>query len=127
MREAVQRIYRERKDLVTSLKDAGSAVAKLDAVMIGLVLIVLIFVCLLIFNPSDTIESLVPMATIVVGFSFIFGNSAATLFQSLLFIFSTHVFDVGDLVMIDDQVCKYGVNAELVPLANRLHTHSICS
>ncbi|KAF8825944.1 hypothetical protein HHX47_DHR6000586 [Lentinula edodes] len=103
MREAVQRIYRERKDLVTSLKDAGSAVAKLDAVMIGLVLIVLIFVCLLIFNPSDTIESLVPMATIVVGFSFIFGNSAATLFQSLLFIFSTHVFDVGDLVMIDDQ------------------------
>ncbi|KAJ4473751.1 Mechanosensitive ion channel-domain-containing protein [Lentinula aciculospora] len=103
MREAVQRIYRERKDLVTSLKDAGSAVAKLDAVLIGLVLIILIFVCLLIFNPSDTIESLVPMATIVVGFSFIFGNSAATLFQSLLFIFSTHVFDVGDLVMIDDQ------------------------
>ncbi|KAJ3985951.1 Mechanosensitive ion channel-domain-containing protein [Lentinula detonsa] len=103
MREAVQRIYRERKDLVTSLKDAGSAVAKLDAVLLGLVLIILIFICLLIFNPSDTIESLVPMATIVVGFSFIFGNSAATLFQSLLFIFSTHVFDVGDLVMIDDQ------------------------
>ncbi|KIK60286.1 hypothetical protein GYMLUDRAFT_601421 [Collybiopsis luxurians FD-317 M1] len=103
MREAVQRIYRERKDLVTSLKDAGSAVAKLDAVLLGVVLIALIFVCLLIFNPGDTISSLVPMATIVVGFSFIFGNSAATLFQSLLFIFSTHVFDVGDLVMIDSQ------------------------
>ncbi|KAF5388714.1 hypothetical protein D9757_004867 [Collybiopsis confluens] len=103
MREAVQRIYRERKDLVTSLKDAGSAVAKLDAVLLGVVLIVLIFVCLLIFQPGDTITSLVPMATIVVGFSFIFGSSAATLFQSLLFIFSTHVFDVGDLICIDDQ------------------------
>lgn len=27
-------------------------------------------------------------------------------FRQLIFIFSTHVFDVGDLVMIDDQVCR---------------------
>lgn len=77
---------------------------------------------LLIFNRSNTLASLVPLASIVLGFSFIFGNSAATLFESvcvfsclsfdqanviisqLIFIFSTHVFDVGDLVMIDDQV-----------------------
>lgn len=60
-----------------------------------------------------------PLATIILGFSFIFGHSAQTLFESvrhfvntedkdlslrqLIFIFSTHVFDVGDLVMIDDQ------------------------
>ncbi|KAJ6581336.1 Mechanosensitive ion channel-domain-containing protein [Mycena capillaripes] len=104
MREAVQRIYRERKALTSSLKDVGSAVAKLDAVLIAVALILVIFVCLLIFNRSDTLTSLVPLATIILGFSFIFGNSAATLFNSLLFIFSTHTFDVGDLVMIDDQV-----------------------
>jgi hypothetical protein len=95
-------------------------------VLIACVLLVLIFICLLIFNRSDTIASLVPMATIVLGFSFIFGHSAQTLFESvscgvsclgrllnkgfsflqLIFIFSTHVFDVGDLVMIDDQVSK---------------------
>ena len=66
---------------------------------------IFIFICLLIFNRSNTLASLVPLATIIVGFSFIFGNSAKTLFESLIFIFSTHVFDVGDLVMIDDQVC----------------------
>ncbi|KAJ7767461.1 Mechanosensitive ion channel-domain-containing protein [Mycena maculata] len=104
MREAVSRIYRERKALTSSLKDVGSAVAKLDAVLASVALIILIFVCLLIFNRSDTLTSLVPLATIILGFSFIFGNSAATLFNSLVFIFSTHVFDVGDLVMIDDQV-----------------------
>ncbi|KAF7356734.1 Calcium channel [Mycena venus] len=104
MREAVQRIYRERKALTSSLKDVGSAVAKLDAVLIAVALIFIIFVCLLIFNKSDTLTSLVPLATIILGFSFIFGNSAATLFNSLIFIFSTHTFDVGDLVMIDDQV-----------------------
>ncbi|GLB35076.1 putative mechanosensitive ion channel [Lyophyllum shimeji] len=104
MREAVQRIYRERKALVASLKDVGSAVAKLDAVLLAVALVGIIFVCLLIFNRKNTLASLVPLATIILGFSFIFGHSAQTLFESLIFIFSTHVFDVGDLVMIDDQV-----------------------
>ncbi|KAF6760057.1 Mechanosensitive ion channel-domain-containing protein [Ephemerocybe angulata] len=104
MREAVQRIYRERKALVHGLKDVGSIVAKLDAVCMVCALLIILFICLLIFKKSNTLSSLVPLATIVLGFSFIFGNSAQTLFESLIFIFSTHVFDVGDLVMIDDQV-----------------------
>ncbi|KAG8741314.1 hypothetical protein FRC10_003018 [Ceratobasidium sp. 414] len=103
MREAVQRIYRERKALTASLKDMGNVVQKLDGVLLAIALVLIIFVCLLIFNRSNTIASLVPMATIILGFSFIFGNSAKTLFESLIFIFSTHVYDVGDLVMIDDQ------------------------
>ncbi|KAI0343189.1 hypothetical protein BDW22DRAFT_1484037 [Trametopsis cervina] len=102
MRDAVRRIYHERRALTASLKDVGSAVAKLDAVLLAVVLMIFIFICLLIFNKSNTLESLVPLATIVLGFSFIFGHSAQTLFESLIFIFSTHVFDVGDLVMIDD-------------------------
>ncbi|KAG2077279.1 hypothetical protein BDR04DRAFT_1088237 [Suillus decipiens] len=103
MREAVQRIYRERKALTASLKDVDSAVAKLDAVLVCIALLGILFACLLIFNRSDTLASLVPLATIILGFSFIFGHSAQTLFESMIFIFSTHVFDVGDLVMIDDQ------------------------
>ncbi|KAI0272641.1 hypothetical protein BC834DRAFT_840866 [Gloeopeniophorella convolvens] len=103
MREAVQRIYRERKSLTSSLKDVSSVVAKLDAVLLCVALVGIIFVCLLIFNRHNTLASLVPLATIILGFSFIFGHSAQTLFESLIFIFATHVFDVGDLVMIDDQ------------------------
>ncbi|TFK25518.1 hypothetical protein FA15DRAFT_686963 [Coprinopsis marcescibilis] len=104
MREAVQRIYRERKAIVAGLKDVGSIVAKLDAVMLCVALTIILFICLLIFKKDNTLASLVPLATIVLGFSFIFGNSASTLFESLIFVFSTHVFDVGDLVIIDDQV-----------------------
>ncbi|KAI0080156.1 hypothetical protein K474DRAFT_1658136 [Panus rudis PR-1116 ss-1] len=102
MREAVRRIYRERKALTASLKDVGSVVGKLDGVLMTLVLVIFVFICLLIFNRTNTLASLVPLATIILGFSFIFGHSAQTLFESLIFIFSTHVFDVGDLVMIDD-------------------------
>ncbi|KAH0839914.1 Mechanosensitive ion channel-domain-containing protein [Lanmaoa asiatica] len=103
IREAVQRIYRERKALTASLKDVDSAVAKLDAVLVCIALLFIVFACLLIFNRNNTLASLVPLATIILGFSFIFGHSAQTLFESLIFIFSTHVFDVGDLVMIDEQ------------------------
>lgn len=83
MREAVQRIYRERKALIASLKDADSVVAKLDAVLLAVALVGIIFVCLLIFNRNDTLASLVPLATIILGFSFIFGHSAQTLFESV--------------------------------------------
>ena len=77
---------------------------KLDGVMLAVAFCAMLFLFLLIFNRENTLASLVPLGTIILGFSFIFGNAAATLFESLIFIFSTHVFDVGDLVMIDDQV-----------------------
>jgi Mechanosensitive ion channel, beta-domain len=144
MREAVQCIYRERKTLTAGLKvwllcsrllfnqaltgieqDVSSAVAKLDGVLLFVAILAIAFVALLVFDRTDALTSLVPLATIVLGFSFIFGHSAQTLFESassvpirivdvclliqilplqLIFIFSTHVYDVGDLVMIDDQV-----------------------
>lgn len=137
MRNAVQRIYKERKALMASLKDMSryisvprlkyrsfshaypffSAVAKLDGVLIGVGLLIVLFICLLIFNPGDTVTSLVPLATIVLGFryesqtkgvklffscfnptllSFIFGHSAQLLFESVsLNCLSTHpiIFD----------------------------------
>jgi hypothetical protein len=107
-----------------NLQDVDSIVAKLDGVLLSVAVIAIIFVALLVFNRKNTLTSLIPLATIILGFSFIFGHSAQILFESvshfedftdcelvpdpcaqLIFIFSTHVFDVGDLVMIDDQVC----------------------
>lgn len=102
MREAVQRIYRERRALATSLKDMNSALQKLDMVLMFLGLIIVIFIWLLIFSPTSTVSNLVPVSTVVVAFSFVFGNSAKNIFESMIFIFATHPYDVGDLVCIDD-------------------------
>lgn len=101
-RDGVQRIFRERRALNTSLKDASSAIRKLDGVLLGVALIIMIFIWLLIFNGGNTVANIAPLSTIVVGFSFIFGNSAKTLFESMVFIFATHPYDVGDLVCVDD-------------------------
>lgn len=57
--------------------------AKLDAVLVCIALLGILFTCLLIFNRSNTLASLVPLATIILGFSFIFGHSAQTLFESV--------------------------------------------
>ncbi|KAA1108891.1 hypothetical protein PGT21_028411 [Puccinia graminis f. sp. tritici] len=112
MRNAVSRIYRERRALATSLKDMSSAVSKLDGVLLGLALLITIFIWLFIFNPKGTTAQLVPMATIILGFSFVFGNAAKNLFESMLFIFSIHPYDVGDLIFIDDSpmfVLEFGL------------------
>lgn len=103
MLDAVQRIYSERKSLSTSLKDMSSAISKLDKVLMFIGLIIVIFIWLLIFNGDSTVANIVPLSTFVVGFSFIFGNSAKNIFESMIFIFATHPYDVGDLVCIDDE------------------------
>ncbi|PWN28445.1 hypothetical protein BDZ90DRAFT_231426 [Jaminaea rosea] len=102
MRDAVQRIYRDRRALTTSLKDINSALQKLDGVLLFISLIIVVFIWLLIFSPTSTVSNLVPLSTIVLGFSFVFGNSAKQIFESMIFIFATHPYDVGDLVCIDD-------------------------
>lgn len=102
MREAVQRIYRERKALVSSVKDTSSALAKLDMVLLGVTLVIIIFLCLLIFNRADTLSSLVPLATIILGFSFIFGHSAQVLFESVCPArFMSHAHMVGILTAVN--------------------------
>ena len=102
MRDAVQRIYRERRALSNSLKDISSAVNKLDGVLLFVGFIIAAFIWLLIFNRDQTIANLVPLSTVIVSFSFVFGNTLKTIFESMIFIFATHPYDSGDLVCIDD-------------------------
>lgn len=96
MRSAVQRIFRERKALKASLKDMGSAVKKLDGVLLGVCLIIILLyvpsgstnidtrlilrflllcsIFFLIFNRQATVNSLTSISTIVAALSFIFSN-----------------------------------------------------
>ncbi|KAH9454007.1 hypothetical protein Pst134EA_013111 [Puccinia striiformis f. sp. tritici] len=112
MRNAVVRIYRERRELASSLKNMSSAVSKLDAVLITIASVLTIFFGIFILDPQGASARLMPMATIILGFSFIFGNAAKNLFESMLFIFSIHPYDVGDMVSIDDKemvVMEFGL------------------
>lgn len=62
----------------------------------------LVIVFLLIFG-IETSKLLLFFTSVFIPSVFIFGNSARTTFEALLFLFVVHPFDVGDRVVIDGQ------------------------
>ncbi|KAK9802607.1 hypothetical protein WJX73_001744 [Symbiochloris irregularis] len=92
--------FQERTNLREQLKDSKSVVGTLRW-LLGLILhIIFIFFYLLIFN-VDVTRTWVLFSSIFLGFSFIFGNTIKTTFESIIYIFIVHPFDVGDFIIVD--------------------------
>ncbi|CAO3565991.1 unnamed protein product [Mortierella alpina] len=100
MKEKIFYIYKERKDLHTSLRDLSQAVGKLDIIFLTLVAVVWILIILAI-SGTGILQNMVPFGSFLIAISFVFGNSLKTLFENIVFLFITHPYDSGDLVSID--------------------------
>ncbi|CAN6541225.1 unnamed protein product [Malus baccata var. baccata] len=68
-------VYLERKSLARSLNDTKTAIEKLNRLASGVLLLVIITILLVVF---------------------VFGNTAKTVFEAIIFVFVMHPFDVGD-------------------------------
>ncbi|KAI8374423.1 Mechanosensitive ion channel-domain-containing protein [Radiomyces spectabilis] len=101
-RDTVVQVYRERKALAQSMRDTSQVLGKIDGMLLLVSMIATIFVSLAIFN-VDIWRSLVPLGSMLLALTFVFGNTAKNTFESILFIFVTHPYDAGDYVLIDDQ------------------------
>jgi hypothetical protein len=101
-RDTVVYIYRERKDISVSMRDTSQALGKVDYMLLAVTLLALLFTAFAIFN-VDIWRSLVPLGSILLGLTFVFGNTAKNTFESVLFLFVTHPYDAGDYVMLDGQ------------------------
>ncbi|KAL6757038.1 hypothetical protein V8C86DRAFT_3026394 [Haematococcus lacustris] len=97
--EAVIAIYKERKKLSLTLQDTHSVVGKLELIC-GVVLhVVAAGVYLAIFKVS--IQQLwVTLSSVVLAFVFVFGNSLRAIYESVIFLFVVHPFDVGDVLQL---------------------------
>ncbi|KAJ1929827.1 hypothetical protein IWQ60_000856 [Tieghemiomyces parasiticus] len=100
MRAKIMAIYKERRDLNSSLRDMSQIVGKLDKIMIVICVILIAIFSSMVFgqNPAST---LVSFGTLFVGWSFIFGATLKNMFECLIFLFITHPYDAGDLVVIN--------------------------
>ncbi|KAJ3253803.1 hypothetical protein HK103_005290 [Boothiomyces macroporosus] len=96
---AILRIYRERRNLMKSLRDLSSALGTLNDLLYGFSIILSLLLSLPVFGIPIT--TIVPFSTILVGLSFMFGGTAKVTFDSIIFIFAVHPYDVGDRVFID--------------------------
>ncbi|KAG5573568.1 hypothetical protein H5410_063334 [Solanum commersonii] len=92
--------FRERRALALSLNDTKTAVNKLHQMLNVLVAIIISVIWLLILRVA-TMHFLVFLSSQILLVVFIFGNSAKTTFEAIIFLFVMHPFDVGDRVEVD--------------------------
>eukprot|EP00798_Chlamydomonas_sp_ICE-L_P026211 gene26211-11942_t len=104
--DVIVKVYKERKKLALSLKDTKSVVAKLELVCGVIIQTMFVLLYLWIFNVN--IGNLwVSISTFCLAFVFVFGNSLRTLYESVLFLFVIHPFDVGDWLQLScGEICK---------------------
>ncbi|KAF9905817.1 hypothetical protein EC991_001293 [Linnemannia zychae] len=100
MKEKIFYVYKERKDLHTSLRDLSQAVGKLDIIFLTIVTVLWVLIILSIFGTS-VVQNMLSIGSFLVALSFVFGNSLKTLFENIVFLFITHPYDSGDLCNID--------------------------
>ncbi|XP_020685945.1 mechanosensitive ion channel protein 10-like isoform X2 [Dendrobium catenatum] len=99
-RNWVVRAYRERKSLAHSLNDTKTAVQQLHK-LASVVVSVIIFVVSLLVTGVATTKVFVAITSQLLLLGFLFQSTGKTLFESIVFVFVMHPFDVGDRCVID--------------------------
>ncbi|KAM7277238.1 hypothetical protein ACFE04_019104 [Oxalis oulophora] len=94
------KVYLERKSLAHSLNDTKTAIEELNKLVSALVLLVSIIVWLLVMG-FLTYKVLLVISSQLLVVVFMFGNTAKTVFEAIIFVFVMHPFDVGDRCVID--------------------------
>nr|VDD18837.1 unnamed protein product [Brassica rapa] len=98
--EWVIKVYTSRKALGHALNDTKTAVKQVENLITG-VLSVVTFIIWLILLDVLTTKFLVVFSAKFVGFAFLFGSTCKNIFESFVFVFVMHPYDVGDRCVID--------------------------
>ncbi|CAO3610461.1 unnamed protein product [Cunninghamella echinulata] len=101
-RDTVVEIYDERRLLCEGLHDTSQALGKVDIFLFVVFLLIDLFVSLLVIFHVNLYQTLLPVSTFIMGLSFMFADTAKVFFQSILYLFLTHPYDVGDKVVINN-------------------------
>ncbi|KAL2323973.1 hypothetical protein Fmac_023031 [Flemingia macrophylla] len=92
--------FRERRALALTLNDTKTAVNKLHRMLNFIVALIILVIWLLILEIATT-KFLLFVGSQIVVVAFVFGNTCKTIFESIVFLFVMHPFDVGDRCEID--------------------------
>ncbi|KAM7252518.1 hypothetical protein ACFE04_024401 [Oxalis oulophora] len=92
--------FRERRALALTLNDTKTTVNKLHRFVNGLVIVIIIIIFLLVLEIATT-KLLLFLSSQLILVAFVFGNTCKTVFESIIFLFVMHPFDVGDRCEID--------------------------
>ncbi|CAN1823110.1 Mechanosensitive ion channel protein 10 [Linum perenne] len=94
------KVYKERKSLAHSLKDTKTAIEELNKLVSVILILISIVVWLLVMGFLST-HVLVFISSQFLLAAFMFGSTAKTVFEAIVFVFVMHPFDVGDRCVVD--------------------------
>ncbi|XP_058002341.1 mechanosensitive ion channel protein 10-like [Hevea brasiliensis] len=95
-------VYIQRDSLNRTLKYTKTAIDELNMIA-SIIALVAIFIVWLIFMEILTTKMLVFVMTQLAFLAFMFGNTAKTVFEAIIFVFVMHPFDVGDRCVVDGE------------------------
>ncbi len=98
-RNTIVSIYADLRDLTKSIRVAGSALQKLDAILKGTVVGFICLAVLALFSVNVT-NLLTFSLSLVIGLNFLFGDLAKHFLHSMVFLFVHHPFDIGDTIVV---------------------------
>ncbi|XP_057964855.1 mechanosensitive ion channel protein 10-like [Malania oleifera] len=96
----VVRAYFERKSLAHSLNDTEIAVQQLHKLASAIVAMIIFVESLMVIGLAST-KIIVFVTTQLVLLGFMFQNMCKTIFESIIFVFVMHPFDIGDRCVVD--------------------------
>ncbi|GAQ90635.1 mechanosensitive channel of small conductance [Klebsormidium nitens] len=95
-------VVRERKALALTLSDTKTAIRSLSRLLDWVVGVIVVLMCLFVLNVNVQ-KLLVVTSGSFLASLFVFGNTCKTVFESIIFLFVTHPFDVSDIIRVDGQ------------------------
>lgn len=98
-RNTIVAIYADLRDLTQSIRTAGSALQKLD-VILKIIFVLGISLTLLTLFSVNVTNILTLTLSVVIGLSFVIGDLAKNFLSSLILLFVTHPFDIGDTIVV---------------------------
>jgi hypothetical protein len=98
MKQTLVTIYREKKVLAKTLRDLSEVVGTVDKLLL-LVTLCCTFVSWALIFDGQVINLFISVGSLFLALSFSFGQSVREVFESLIFLFVTHPYDTGILIM----------------------------
>lgn len=125
LKTAVLKVYKERRFLSRSMRDVGEALKTLDRMLMFLAAVILVFIGLSVFGVQIG-SSLTSLYSLLIAASFIFKNTASSMFDAVMFCFVTHPYDTGDRCFVDNEnlvVKKVGLFATVFARSDGTQTY----
>lgn len=102
IREAILEVYKERRAVERGLANNHSVVKKLDSLIMQIVIFFTLTFAIPIFELGAA-AIMVIFGILWTAVGYLFQNTAKTVFESVVFVFVEHAFDLGDRVVVDNE------------------------